>query len=188
MESFEQLCRVALEEEGFAVTGNVKFFVRRRTRKQEHEEYQEHGYEVDLVAARSRKLVLAEVKSYLGSQGVSRQAFRGLADETKRTRFERFKLFNEPELRAKVIGQACERYGYRPRQVEMRLYVGKFAGGPRSGRPPPPSRVQRPLGADHRLTGDRGITCQPVAAQDLYRRSSRDDSEGACGRRSTRNC
>jgi hypothetical protein len=28
-----------------------------------------------------------------------------------------------------VVSQAAELYGYSPSQVEMRLYVGKFAGG-----------------------------------------------------------
>ena len=73
MESFEHLCKVALEAERFVVTGNVKFFVRRKTQKKAHAEYQEHGYEIDLVAARGDQLVLAEVKSYFGSRGVNRQ-------------------------------------------------------------------------------------------------------------------
>ncbi len=66
MESFEHLCKVALEAEGFAVTSNAKFPVRRRTRRVEYEEYQTHGYEIDLVGARGDGLVLAEVKSFLG--------------------------------------------------------------------------------------------------------------------------
>ncbi len=129
MESFEHLCKVALESEGFVVTGNVKFFVRRQTRKAAYEEFQEHGYEVDLVAARARRLVLGEVKSYLGSTGVNRQGFVGLADETKRTHFDRYKLLNDGELRSAVVGRACDQYGYELAEVEMRLYVGKFAGG-----------------------------------------------------------
>jgi hypothetical protein len=107
----------------------VKFFVRRKTRKVAYDEYQEHGYEIDLVAARARRLILAEVKSYLGSQGVSRQGFRGLADETRHTDFDRFKVLNDPELRAEVTALASERYKYKPHQVEWRLYVGKFAAG-----------------------------------------------------------
>jgi hypothetical protein len=85
VESFEHLCKVALEAEGFVVTSNVKFFVRRLTSKKSREEYQTHGYEVDLVGARSDQLVLAEVKSFFGSRGVNRQSFRGLADESKFT-------------------------------------------------------------------------------------------------------
>jgi hypothetical protein len=42
------------------ITGNFKFFVRRKTRKAAYDEYQEHGYEVDLVAARGDQLVLAQ--------------------------------------------------------------------------------------------------------------------------------
>jgi hypothetical protein len=129
MESFEQLCKVALEAERFVVTGNVKFFVRRKTRKTAYDEYQEHGYEIDLVGARGNYLVLAEVKSYLGSTGVSRQGFRGLADETRPTHYDRYKLFNDPALRAEVCTRACEQYGYEPHRLETRLYVGKFASG-----------------------------------------------------------
>jgi len=129
MESFEQLCKVALESEGFIVTGNVKFFVRRKTKKTSHDEFQEHGYEFDLVAARSNRLILGEAKSYLGSQGVNRQGFRGLADETRRTSFERYKVLNDPTLRSEIAIRASERYGFRQSQVEWRLYVGKFANG-----------------------------------------------------------
>ena len=71
MESFEHLCKVAPEAERFVVTGNVKFFVRRKTQKKAHAEYQEHGYEIDLVAARGDQLVLAEVKSYFWLRGAS---------------------------------------------------------------------------------------------------------------------
>jgi hypothetical protein len=127
VESFEQLCKVALEAEHFVVTGNVKFFVRRKTRKVAYDEYQEHGYEIDLVGARGDQLVLAEVKSYLGSHGVNRQGFRGLADETKATFFDRFKLLNEPQLRAEVCARACEQFGYKSHQLKYRMYVGKFA-------------------------------------------------------------
>ena len=129
MESFEHVCRVALETEGFVVTTNVKFYVRRRTRKAAYAEYQEHGYEIDLVGARGDALILAEVKSFFGSRGVNRQSFRALADESKRTDFGGYKLFNDVSLRDEVVAKAAELYGYSPRQVEMRLYVGKFAGG-----------------------------------------------------------
>jgi Holliday junction resolvase-like predicted endonuclease len=129
MESFEHLCKVALEAERFVVTGNVKFIVRRKTQKKAHAEYQEHGYEIDLVAARGDQLVLAEVKSYFGSRGVNRQGFRQLADETRRTHYDRFKLFNDSELRAEVCALACEQYGYESDRLKLRMYVGNFARG-----------------------------------------------------------
>jgi hypothetical protein len=129
VESFEHLCKVALEAERFVVTGNIKFFVRRKTRKAAYVEHQAHGYEIDLVGARGNQIVLAEVKSHFGSRGVSRQDFRALADESKTTHFERFKLLNEPELRREVSILACERFGYNYGQLKWRLYVGKFANG-----------------------------------------------------------
>lgn len=129
MESFEHLCKVALEAEGFVVTGNVKFPVRRQTKKVAYTEFQEHGYEVDLIGARGDQLVLAEVKSFFGSRGVNRQSFKGIADVTRQTDFGIYKLFNDEGLRHEVMDKACVRYGYLPQQAGMRLYVGKFAGG-----------------------------------------------------------
>lgn len=129
MESFEHVCKVALEAEGFAVTSNAKFAVRRRTKRVGYEEYQTHGYEIDLVGARGRQLVLAEVKSYLGSVGVNRQGFVGLADRTKKTFFDRYKLINDSELRLEVAKVACARFGYALEHLEWRIYVGNFARG-----------------------------------------------------------
>lgn len=129
MEAFEHVCKVALESEGFVVTTNLKFYVRRRTRKAAYAEYQRHGYEVDLVGVRKDRLVLAEVKSFFGSRGVNKQSFRGLADESKRTDFGGYKLLNDPELRTSVVSAAADQFGFDAADVEMRLYVGKFAGG-----------------------------------------------------------
>lgn len=127
MESFEQLCKVALEAEGFVVTGNVKFFARRQTKKAAYDEFQEHGYEVDLVGARADRLVLASVKSYFGSRGVNRQSFVGLADPAKRTDYSGYRILNDAALKREVVNAAFARYGYEDAQVEMRLYAGKFA-------------------------------------------------------------
>ena len=130
MESFEQVCRVSLEAEGFTVSGNVRFFVKRKTKRKDRDEHQTHGYEVDLVAARAGELVLAEVKSFLGSRGVSREGFVGLAKKGgSGSRVSLFKLFNDVALRKAVVKEACKRYGYKRFEVRMRLYVGKFAGG-----------------------------------------------------------
>lgn len=129
MESFEHVCKVALEAEGFVVTTNVKFFVTRKTSRADRHEEQTHGYEVDLLGARHDRLVLGEVKSYFGSYGVSRQDFRGLADESKTTHFSRYKLLNDDDLRAEVVRLACERYGYPSDYVEFRLFAGHFRNG-----------------------------------------------------------
>jgi len=56
MEAFEHVAKVFLESRGYAVSTNVKFPVRRRTKKQAYKEYQEHGYEVDLVDAGNQYL------------------------------------------------------------------------------------------------------------------------------------
>jgi hypothetical protein len=66
----------------------VKFPVRRRTKKQAYEEYQEHGYEVDLVSARADELLLGSVKYYFGSFRLSRQFFREIAGGSKRKLWE----------------------------------------------------------------------------------------------------
>ncbi len=45
MEAFERIAKVALEAEGFVVTTNIKFPVKRLTKKKGRTESQEHGYE-----------------------------------------------------------------------------------------------------------------------------------------------
>jgi hypothetical protein len=116
----ESLFKQEDEKRHFVVSTNVKFPVERKTRKRAYYEYQTHGYEIDLVAARRDCLVLAGVKSFFGSRGVSRQCFRGLADERRRTSYERVKGFDDPELRNDVTAKACELYEYKPHQVEWR--------------------------------------------------------------------
>ena len=70
MEAFESFVAIALESEGFVVSGAVKFPVTRQVRKPQRVEVQTHGFEVDLVAANAERLVLASVKSFFGSRGV----------------------------------------------------------------------------------------------------------------------
>ena len=126
MEAFEHIAKVALEAEGLVVTANVKFPLKRPTRKASRKESQEHGYEVDLVGARHSRLVLASVKSFFGSKGVAKTGFKGL-DDTKPKQQKGYLLFNEPDIRDGIIAKAAERFGYDPSMVELRLYVGKFA-------------------------------------------------------------
>lgn len=126
MEAFETFVALALEEEGFVVSPAVKFPVRRRVRKASRAEFQEHGYEVDLVAARADRLVLATVKSFLGSRGVAAEAVMGETDDRRRAGM--YRLLNDPEIRKGVVKAAGKRYGYKPSQVELRLYAGRFAG------------------------------------------------------------
>ena len=123
MEAFEQFVAVAMEEEGLVVSSAVKFFVKRKTKKQIHNEYQEHGYEVDLVGANSKKLVLATVKSFFGSKGVQAREVTGASGTTGA-----YRLLNDLDLRAQVIAKAHDRYKYPESKIFLRLYVGKFAG------------------------------------------------------------
>lgn len=131
MEGFEHLVKVALEAEDLIVSSNLKFPVKMPTRRQSRNEEQTHGYEVDLVGARRNLLVLASVKSFFGSTGVKRDGFRELANFAKPTprqfrHFGLYKLFNDPKIREGVIAGAAKRFGYSPRQIELRLYAGKF--------------------------------------------------------------
>lgn len=124
MEAFEQVVALTLEAEQLIVSGPHRFPVRRQTRRADREEFQTHGYEVDIVGARGDRLVLATVKSYFGSRGVDAASVSG-ADP----RFAGgYRLLNDPAIRDGVLAGACERFGYPPAQVEFRLYVGKFAG------------------------------------------------------------
>jgi hypothetical protein len=122
MEAFEQFVKVAMEAEGLVVTGGVKFPVTRKTKKILHDETQTHGYEVDLVGARRNKLVLATVKSFFGSKGVTISAIKGNAPDSGG-----YRLLNDRLIRDGVVQKAAELYGYDVEQVRLRLYVGKWA-------------------------------------------------------------
>lgn len=129
MEAFEHIVKVFLESKGYIVTTNVKFPVKRRTRKKSRIEYQVHGYEVDIVAAKSNSLLLGSVKSFFGSKGVSKQGFKGIADTSKKTQYDGYIIFNEPGIRQKILKIANERYGHQIKQIKFCLFVGKFAKG-----------------------------------------------------------
>ena len=131
MESFEQFVAVAMESEGLVVSEAVRFPVQRITQKQGYEERQTHGYEVDLIGARADRLVLATVKSFLGSRGVVSEHVMG-TDGPRRSR-RLYMLLNDSVIQEGVVVGAAERYGYRVDQVELRLYVGRFAA-PTTGR------------------------------------------------------
>lgn len=124
MEAFEQFVALAMEAEGLVVSGALKFPVKRQTRKAMHTEVQTHGYEVDLIGARKDLLVLASVKSYFGSRGVVADHVNGLDPRGA----PRYALLNDALVRETVVETAAERFGYPEEQVELRLYVGKFAG------------------------------------------------------------
>ena len=124
MEAFESFVALAMEDEGLVVSSAVKFPVTRRTAKTQHEETQTHGFEVDLVAANADTLVLASVKSFFGSRGVVAADVDG---STGGARSRLYSLLNDADVRGQVLAGACQRYGYGPEQVELRLYVGRFA-------------------------------------------------------------
>lgn len=124
MEAFESFVALAMETEGLVVSEAVKFKLVLQTKKVESIEFQEHGYEVDLVAARQDRLVLASVKSFFGSQGVKPKEVAGL---TGKQGDRGYKMFNRPEVRDAILEAACKTYGYQPQQVEFRLYVGHFS-------------------------------------------------------------
>jgi hypothetical protein len=126
VEAFESFVALALEEEGFVVSPAIKFPVRRRTRRADRPEYQQHGYEVDLVGARSDRLVLATVKSFFGSKGVAAPYVTGEAGDDARV--GQYRLLNDPVIRDGVVAAAAGRYGYAVTQVQLRLYAGRFAG------------------------------------------------------------
>lgn len=129
MEAFEAVVKVALEAEGYVVTGGVKFPVRRKTRRTTYDEFQTHGYEVDLLGARADSLVLASVKSFFGSRGVGRHSFPGIALRNPGADAKQYAMLLNPEVRDGIITGASERYGYPADQIELRLYAGHFTSG-----------------------------------------------------------
>lgn len=126
MEAFESFVAVALEAEGFVVSEAVKFPVTLQTAKAAYQETQTHGFEVDLVGARSDRLVLATVKSFFGSRGVVSDHVMGTTSNVRGRKL--YALLNDPLVRRTVITAAAKRYGYKTTQVQLRLYVGRFAG------------------------------------------------------------
>lgn len=125
MEAFEQFVALAMESEGLVVSGALKFPVRLQTRKAAYAEFQTHGFEVDLVGARRDRLVLATVKSFFGSRGVVAEEVTG----EHPTNSGRYAMLNNLAVREAVVDGASSRFGFNPKDVEMRLYVGRFAGG-----------------------------------------------------------
>lgn len=125
MEAFESFVAVALEADGFVVSSAVKFDVTLKTKKAAYEEFQSHGYEVDLIGARADRLVLATVKSFFGSRGVVAEHVTG---QTTNERWKKlYALLNNEDIRRQVVEGAGDRYGYSLNQIELRLYVGRFA-------------------------------------------------------------
>lgn len=124
MEAFESFVALAMETEGLVVSSAVKIPVTRQTAKAMHPETQTHGFEVDLIGANAERLVLASVKSFFGSRGVVAEHVDGTAGGSSARRYA---MLNDPDVREQVLAGACERYGYEPGQVQMRLYVGRFA-------------------------------------------------------------
>lgn len=126
MEAFESFVAVALESEGYVVSGAIKFPVTLETQKLAYAESQTHGFEVDLVGARADQLVLATVKSFFGSQGVRSEHVIGATDNVKARNL--YRLLNDTAVRTTVVAGAAARFGYTPEQVRLRFYVGRFAG------------------------------------------------------------
>ncbi|MFD6636374.1 hypothetical protein ACIA8B_28635 [Micromonospora chalcea] len=122
MEAFESMVALALEDEQLVVSGAIKFPVSRQTPSG----LQTHGYEVDLVGARSDRLVLASVKSAFGSRGVVADHVLGSTDNIRARKL--YALLNDLVVREAVILAAAKSYGYSPSQVYLRFYVGRFAG------------------------------------------------------------
>ena len=126
MEAFEHVVKSYMESQDYIVSTNVKFPVKMRTRKSAYEEFQTHGYEVDIVAARAESLVLGSVKSFLGSHGVNRRGFRRLSANSGDREYDQYRIFNDPEVRNGIINGASAQYGYPRQSIEIKLFVGKF--------------------------------------------------------------
>jgi hypothetical protein len=126
VEAFEQFVAVFLEQQNYVVGSAVKFPFKRQTKRQDRVEFQTHGYEIDLIAARADHIILATVKSYLGSRGVV--ADHVLGTSTNLAANKLYVILNNRRIRSSVVEQAAKRYGYDRSQVQLGLYVGRFAG------------------------------------------------------------
>ncbi len=125
MDAFERFVAVTLEADGFGVYERVRFCAEDESGNGASDAGQAHGYAVDLVGAGADRLVLAMVKSLFGSRGVVAEHVTG---ETRDLRCrKRYALLNDEVVRASVVDGAAERFGYDVEQVQLRLYVAKFA-------------------------------------------------------------
>lgn len=172
MEAFEQFVALAMETEGLVVGGATRYPFARLTRKASHAETQTHSYEVDLVGARRDRLVLASVKSYFGSQGVNADHLGGKS--ANRTLNARYMLLNDGDVRASVVAQAAEQYGFEQEQVELRLYVGRFAPGRHEAQARDWAASQHVGGGPIRIIGAADVVAavRPLAQRTAYRDSA----------------
>lgn len=122
MESFEAVVATALEAENYVVSGpvTIKWFSPGHPKEKGE---QPNRLEIDLVAARGDRLVLATVKSFFGSRGVIPQEVMG-----KGRGASGYTMINDKKKRTELIALAAEKYGYAVKDIEVRLYAGKFAG------------------------------------------------------------
>jgi hypothetical protein len=122
MESFEEVVATALEAENYVVTGpiTIKWFSPGHPKKKGE---QPNRLEIDLVAARGDRLVLATVKSFFGSGGVFPNDVMGTGRGASG-----YTMINDKKKRAELIERVADKYGYEVKDVEVRLYAGKFAG------------------------------------------------------------
>jgi hypothetical protein len=122
MESFEEVVATALEKENYVVTGpiTIKWFSKGHPKAKGE---QPNRLEIDLVAARGDRLVLATVKSFFGSGGVFAKDVMGTGRGASG-----YTMINDKKKRAELIKLVAEKYGYEVKDVEVRLYAGKFAG------------------------------------------------------------
>jgi hypothetical protein len=126
VEAFRVVCGHCFGSRGFVVSGSVKFPVRLKINPVAGPKEKTHGFEVDLVGARADGLVLASVKSFFGSGGVVAEHVTGATANVRARKL--YRLLNDVTIREKVIAGAAERYGYQQSQVQLRFYVGGFAG------------------------------------------------------------
>ena len=104
MDALEELVSEILWLEGYSVQTSVKI----ELTKEENRLIGRHSspsWELDIVAYHGRENLLrvVECKSYFDSAGVKASSFDGSSPDDA----ERFRLFNEPELRRIVFNRLC---------------------------------------------------------------------------------
>ena len=137
MEAFEQFVALDLEADGLVVSEAIKFPVTRRTRREDRIENATHGYEVDLIGARSGLLVLATVKSFFGSRGVHVREVSGAGGNTRA-----YALLNDIDAplrsrsRSSVPALAAQRASSKATMEVARAKISLIISGPPGPRAP----------------------------------------------------
>ncbi len=126
-EATEHLVKLYLEAKGYLVTSNKKVKIPQTIQTKRGLQEQLTAFEVDIVGIHPRTgdRVVADVKSYFGSQGLGPRHFIELIGQPSRDQ-KRMRMYNDEEFAKQLFANLEEEYGAGFR---IELYIGKIKKG-----------------------------------------------------------